>query len=39
MTREDAARHVGKVFAFLAVGKVEQARTHAQQLIAWLQTI
>jgi hypothetical protein len=39
MDRQTAARHIAKVFAFLACGQPEQARVHAQQLVRWLQSI
>ena len=37
--RHEAARAIAKVFAFLASGKREEARTWARQLIEWLETI
>jgi len=39
MDRQTAARHIAKVFAFLACGHPEQARVHARALVAWLQSI
>lgn len=39
MDRNEAARAIAKVFAYLACGKPEQARQYARQLISWLQTI
>ena len=39
MDRHEAARAIAKVFAFLAVGNREAARTWAQQLVTWLEAI
>jgi hypothetical protein len=39
MDRQTASTHIAKVFAFLACGKLDQARHHAQQLISWLESL
>ena len=39
MDRVTASTMIAKVFAYLACGKREQARTWAAQLIAWLETV
>jgi len=39
MDRTTASRELARVFAFLAVGKIGQARIAAQQLINWLSSL
>lgn len=39
MDRTEASRHIAKVFAYIAVGKMKDAHVHAQLLIDWLQHI
>jgi hypothetical protein len=39
MDRQQAARELARVFAYLACGQVDKARGAAQQLINWLQSI
>lgn len=36
MDRATASTHLAKVFAFLGAGRLDQARTHAAALAAWL---
>ena len=39
MDRNEATRALAKVFAYLACGKPAEARTWAQVLIEWLESI
>jgi hypothetical protein len=39
MSREDTARLIAKIHAYLACGKPESARAYALQLIDWLEAI
>ena len=39
MDRTTASRELARVFAYLACGKLGAARTAAQQLINWLESI
>lgn len=39
MDRTTASRELARVFAYLACGKTAAARTAAQALINWLQSI
>lgn len=39
MTRQEAARELGRVFAYLACNNIPAARHAAQQLMQWLETI
>lgn len=39
MDRTEASRELARVFAYLAVGNTDKARTAAGRLIEWLQAI
>jgi hypothetical protein len=39
MDRQQAAQAIAKVFAYLACGKIDEARIWAHKLIAWLESI
>ena len=39
MDRQDAARAIANIFAYLACGHHEEAREWARKLIVWLETI
>ena len=39
MDRTEATRALAKVFAYLACGKIEDARRHARPLIDWLEAL
>jgi len=39
MDRSTASRELARVFAYLACGRIDAARTAAQTLITWLESL